>query len=290
MKKKIGKILLWTLIIIVALVVIVVLSLNPLVKGITETAVPILTKSPVTLGKCNISLLGASVNLDSFILGNPEGYETDHAIAFNRIYVDLDKSTLFNDVIVVNTVLIDGMSIVLEQGLTENNISKIISNLKSSSKSADAQEEAAEDQAEAQNKEEPKEAKKIVIRKIMVTNASVSISAKGLGGNALPIPLPPITLTNVGGDPDKDPDGVTLAQAIEEFLNAILESAGKIGIDVGDLSKTVLDSAKILGDQAGAALKNSNEALKGTGDALKGTGDETIKAVDDLTKGIKDLF
>lgn len=281
MKKKILKWLIGivaTLIVLaVVLVVGIVIFINPIVKTTTETLGPALTKAPVTLGRSNISIFGLSVDLEDLKVGSPEGYDADQSLGFKQIYIDVDQSTLFNDIIIVDSVLVDGLGITLEQGLTSNNIQAILNNVKAFVGAEEAKKTEPEPEATEEKKDEGA-GKKVVIRRLSIINAQVGLSIKGTGGAQAPIPVLPIHINNIGGDPDakEAPKGATIAEVVETMLSSVLNASSGALKAAGELLK---DAGKVTGETLEKAGDQAKDVLKDAGEGVK-----------DAAKGIRDLF
>lgn len=296
------KLLKWPLRIVISLVVLllvvifgVILFLNPLVRAIAETVVPPMTKTSITLGESDISLLGLRVALGDLQIGNPEGFKTDYALRFKKIVLDVDQWTVLNDVIYIDEVTVDGASVMLEQGITTSNLMTIVDNLKNMSAADTAKK--IDESAQPETAAKKASAKKIVIRKLTLSNAMVSFSLKGvMGGMSVPVPLPTITLTDIGGKSSNKSgeEGASLAEILDHIISAILNSAAEVSAGVKDIAKGLQDvggkAVETLGTAGGEAGKSAekllNEAGKGTGDAIK-SGTESAK---DVLKSVKDLF
>ena len=274
--KKLIKIAGGLVVVLVALFAALELSLDKLVLKGVNAAAPAALGVPVTLQDASISLLRGKAALQGLHIGNPEGFKTDGLFDLGSIAVDIDNSTLLSDTIVIKEIAIDGLALTYEKGLLDSNLGALIEQL-----SAGAEKEAPE-AGEAEEPTEPqdateKPAKKVVIEKLSITGSRMNFSITGAaaltGGGAIPLPLPPITLTDLG----KEKEGITFVEAIQEVLQAIAGAAGTAiagaGNLVGDAGKAVGEGAMDVGEGAveagkvvgGAAL----DAGKAVGDALK---------------------
>lgn len=275
--KKLLKILLGILVVLVLAFVVLNLFLGKIVLKTTNTAAPAALGVPVTLQDADIALLRGRAALAGLHVGNPAGFKTAGILDLGSISVRLDNSSLLSDTIVIKEITIDGLVLTYEQGLRTSNLGALIHQL-----SAGKEEEpSGQDQPEAPPAGEEKPGKKVIIEKLSITGSRMNLSLTGAaaltGGGAIPIPLPPITLTDLG----KESDGLTLTEAIEKILNAIAEvatsaisgagkllgaGAGAVGEGAADAGKAVVNTAA----DAGKALGNAaSDAGKAVGDALK---------------------
>lgn len=275
--KKLLKILLGILVVLVLVFVVLNLFLGKIVLKTTNAAAPAALGVPVTLQDADIALLRGRAALAGLHVDNPAGFKTDGILDLGSISVRLDNSSLLSDTIVIKEITIDGLVLTYEQGLRTSNLGALINQL-----SAGKEEEpSGQDKPEETPAGEEKPGKKVIIEKLSITGSRMNLSLTGAaaltGGGAIPIPLPPITLTDLG----KESDGLTVTEAIEKILNAILDvatsaisgtgkllgaGAGAVGEGAADAGKAVVNTAA----DAGKALGNAAaDAGKAVGDALK---------------------
>ena len=126
------KILKWVLIVLVVLVVIVVLAatvfLDSIVKTAVQTAGPAVIGAPITLKDVSISLFTGKVAMEGLVIGNPPGFQTDHAVKLDHFLLRLKPTSVFSKKIVIRQILIDGPEITYEVTLKGSNIGKISDN------------------------------------------------------------------------------------------------------------------------------------------------------------------
>ena len=238
-------------------------ALNPIVEKIVNAAAPAALGVPVTLQGADLSLARGRAALTGLHVGNPEGYKTDGLLDLGSVTVRLDVSSLLSDIIVVREIAIDGLVVTYEKGLLNSNLGALIDQLSAAEKAPEAAGETG--------KEKP--GKKVVIEKIVIADSHMTLSVTGAaaltGGGALPIPLPKITLTDLG----KEKEGVTLVEAVAHVLKAVAGATGT----------ALAGSAKLLGQGAEAVGEGTVEAGKavvgGTVDAGKAVVDGAAGAM-----------
>ena len=247
------------------------LSLGKIVLKSANAAAPAALGVPVTLQDVDISLLRGMAAVKGLHVGNPEGFKTAGLFDLGAVSVDVDNSTLLSDVIVIKEIAIDGLDLTYEQGLRGSNLGALIDQLSA------GQEEKPEDQKAPPEEKAPAEekpGKKVVIEKLSITGSQMNLSITGAaaltGGGSIPIPLPPIVLTDLG----KEKNGVTLVEAVREILDAIAGVAGTAVSGAGNLlgegateagkalAGTATDAGKALGGAAADAGKAVGDALK----------------------------
>ena len=233
-------------------------ALNPIVEKIVNAAAPAALGVPVTLQGADLSLARGRAALTGLHVGNPEGYKTDGLLDLGSVIVRLDVSSLLSDVVVIREIAIDGLVVTYEKGLLNSNLGALIDQLSAAEKAPEAAGEAG--------KEKP--GKKVVIEKLVIADSQMNLSVTGAaaltGGGALPIPLPKITLTDLG----KEKEGVTLVEAVAHVLKAVAGATGT----------ALAGSAKLLGQGAGAVGEGALAVGEGTVEAGKAVVGGTVDA------------
>ncbi len=256
MKK--NKKLIYSLILLVAVGYIFLhFILGFMVKTAVETVAPRLTGTPVSVGRVRLSPLTGSGTIKNFVIGNPEGFNTEFAISVGRIYFDLKLTSLLLGKIVVKDIIVESPEISYEQGLTSgSNISTILANLSS---------DESKESTEEESLKEEKEGTKVIIEHFLLTGGMVRLSAKFLLGVALPVPLPPIELHDIG----KESDGQYIGETIKEVFGAIAMSIQDVIVKANPL------------------FKEGADTLKG---AVKGGGKKVLEGGKQLFRSIKGFF
>ena len=226
---------------------------SAVLKGV-NSAGPAAFGVPVTLQDATIRPLRGKMALQGFHIGNPEGFKTDGLLDLDSITIHVDLASLRSDTIVVKRIAIDGLSLTYEKGLLNSNLGALIESL-----SGDA-EEAETQPPEDKQVGHGKSGKKVVIEKLTLTHLKMNFSLTGAaaltGGGHIPIPLPDITLTDLGKEEE---GGLTFVQAVQRVLTAIAGAAGT----------AIAGSAKLLGQGVGAVADGAWAVGEGTVDAGK---------------------
>lgn len=266
MIKKIFKI---SLIVIAVLLVTVYLvtmfAISPIVSGAVEKFAPEITGCEVKVESVSVSFLLDGVTVKGITVGNPEGYKTDNAFQLTKFSVDISLLSLLTDEIVVEEIIIDGAVVTVEQGLTTNNLLTIKSNIDKFVAKSAPKEEPVEEKEEPKEETEP--GKKLIIEDFYFTNAKVKFSVVGVGGAALPIPIPTLHLEDIGKSEDGESEGASVGEVLTEVYDAVMDAifsvtdvAGKGLSKAGD---AITDGASAVGDAASEAAKKAGSLIKG---------------------------
>jgi len=224
-------------------------SIGGIVKGVVEKVGTEATKAPVTLENVDFSITEGRGELTNLVVGNPEGFKSEHALRLGTIRVVVDTSSIGSNPIIVKEVVVDGPEVIYEVGNSfSTNIGTIQENVDAFAKSlgagggdeAPADEEPAADEGEGT---------KVVIQDLYIRNVKVSVAASALGGGSVGATIPEIHLEDIG----KDEGGASAGEVAAEFLDALLD--GVVGA-VADLNlKGLEDAGKGAIDAAGKTLK-----------------------------------
>lgn len=280
--KKAVKILVGILVVIAVILVVAELSLDRVILKGFNTAAPSALGVPATLQDASLSLFQGEAALEGLHIGNPEGFKTDGLFDLASVSVKLDNASLLTDTIIIREIAIDGMVLTYEKGLLNSNLGALIDQL-SAGKDEDAEDEKEEAEEEKADTEDDKPGKKVVIEKLTITGSKMNVSITGAaaltGGGAIPIPLPPITLTDLG----KEKEGVTVVEAIQDVLKAILGAAGSAITGAGHL---LGDGAKALGDGAWAVGEGTVDAGKAVVGGAADAGKAVVGGAADAGKAV----
>ena len=294
--KKLLKVLGIIVLSIVALVLLLVLTLplwlGPVVKPLANAAVPNITKTSFNLGHLSLNPYTGRFELGNMVLGNPAGYDEPTAVAVSNIVVDVAMTTACDKYVHIEEVTVDGVFVSLVKG-GENNVDNMLQiqyNVAGGKEKYEENKAKAEAEAKAKKPEEAKadegddeSAKKIVIDVLTLNDIKVKYGM-------LTIPVPSITLRDLG----KESDGLAAGELFEKIWEAIINSALAVGDGAKALGGLLKSGAGTLGDGAGKAASAVGEGTgkaasavgEGAGKAIEAVGDGAGKAVD----AVKGLF
>ncbi|NMA40091.1 MAG: AsmA family protein [Lentisphaerae bacterium] len=252
--KKIFTILAIVIIVLVVALAIVFSSLGRIIKTGVQTVGSQVTKSQITVDDIDLSLLGGKLVIDNLVIGNPEGFKTDSAMRLGKVQVKLNPKSIFSDSIEIYEVLVDAPQITYERSLTSSNISVIQKNVNAF---------LPKDDGKDKDKEEDKDkepGKKVVIDQVTVSNGQINLSATLLQGAALPVPLPTVSLVDIGKTRTVTPPEAA-AQVLSKVLSSILDVATEA------LKKVASAPGELLQSVTSEGTKKAEEAKKDIQDA-----------------------
>lgn len=267
--KKLLKIVLWSAVALVALAVLLVatlpLWLGPVARPIANCLGPRITQTDFYLGGLSLNPYSGRLAVSDLRIGNPAGYAEPTALNLDSLVVVLDGASLAGDCLHVREVTLKDCFVSYLYG-GENGIDNLTQLKMNVSGGEDKPESETTEPVAAEP--EAKDFKVIVDR--------LSVSGVRVKFQMLTIPVPPITLTDLG----KKSNGLTLAELTAQVWEAILKSATKAGDGAAALGGIINTAA----GQLGTALQ---EAGNTTGDSLKAASGSLQSAADAAGQSVK---
>jgi len=231
------------------------LSLESLVTLGVNTIGPKITGTRVSLGGISFKLLRGELTLKNFELGNPQDYSTPYALKADTLSIRLVPSSLLKEKIIINDITITGVDLYYEQGLSGSNLTAIKDNVDTFVKSLSSQEKKEE-----ASSTKPM-GKKLQVDNLSISGINVHLSIKGLGGNALPTPVPPIALSNIGSGPEGITPAELGATILDNLLSGVLSS-------VNSVIPSLKGTTEALGNGAGKVLEGTDKVVDGAKGAV----------------------
>lgn len=200
-----------------------VFFLGSAVRAGVNAVGPRLTNSRVTLGSASLSPLSGSGTLGDFVIGNPPGWSDQDAITLRKVSVKMEPFSIFGDHIVIDEVLIDGPVFNYETKFVSSNIKDLLANIGKFSGGGGT---APTDKGG--------HVIKFVVRKFRLTNGTARI---GVGAAGLPVPLPPISLDDLGvKEGGITPDqlaGAIMTNVLGSIVSGTADAMAKIATTTG---------------------------------------------------------
>ena len=221
-------------------------SLNRVVEAAIEKVGSDLTQTTVVLDEVSISPSSGRGTLRGFRVTNPQGFNDSSAFAFDQATVVIDVSTLTDDPVVIEHLIIENPQVTYEIGRDNDNISVLKENVDRYGTGAGAG-LAVDDDSQSPS---------FIIRDLQLTGGSVAITASGLEDSIVSSNLPDIRLENVGTQGNSASPEEIVTQVLAKLSTAV---AGAVrNVDVEGLSETAGEQA----DQIGEALRQGGQKAK----------------------------
>lgn len=236
------KFLLFLVVGLLALVLIVYVGGQFFLGSAVEAGVnrvgPRVTQTKVHLDDAALSPLSGTGTLTGLAVGNPAGWSEGNAFYLGRVQLDVEPASVFKDTIVINRLVIDQPEITYETRVVSSNIGDLLKNIEASV--GGGQEKPDDPNATP---------KKYIVKHFEFQNGKVTL---GVGPAALPLPLPPLELNDLGvaeGGLTAGQLAVAVTRAVlPNIISATASAGGKIGGAMGGVT--------------GDAVKQASEGLK----------------------------
>ena len=301
--KVIGKILLWTLAVVVVLLLALPLWIGPVVKGVANTVAPRITGTDFHLGEFGLNPYTGTLHVGDMQLANPTNFSEKNAVDLKAFDVDFAVTSLFfGKKYRVEFVEVNGVFVHVDVPKAANFL-QIAENATGGGDDDEAEAQTVDvkapeaQQTEAQQAEstkaepeqqEEKESKGVQIDRITLKDVTVKYG--------LPVKIPmDLELDGIGADSEY---GAAFMDVWVAVKDKVLSAANSVGGALGDLGKGAANALKdasgaaadALKDASGAATDTLKDAGGATADALKSAGGAATDALKSAGDGLKGLF
>ena len=182
-------------------------------------------KTDVSLEKIDLSILDGSISLQNLEISSPEGFSSK-AFRLDNVFVDLDIKSVFKEVIVIDSILVQSPKITLEkQG---RNLNALLKGMEPKKEIKETKETSKKDEVVTAEK-------KVIIKSLLVQDAKVAV------GDAFNINLPDISIKDLGEE--KEPLKASIA--LYDVLSIVSkDSLGALASKGKETLKDIEDTAK----------------------------------------------
>jgi hypothetical protein len=233
-------------VLVVVALVVLVNSLDSIIKKGVETVGPKATQVEVRLDGVHLSMLGGHGTLNGLFVGNPSGYKSESAMKVGTAHLALVPSSLMSDKVVIRSLRIESPEITFEGGLKDNNLTQIQKNVQAfagMTEAAPVGEPAAE----------PGATKKLQVDEFVLSGAKVNVLITSPVSFTTSVKIADIRLENLGAGPE----GITSAELTNLVTDKLVELVTKAAADaLADPSKLGKDALQRAGDSLNKSLKN----------------------------------
>ncbi len=214
--------------------------MGSIVKAGVNKMGPRLTQSKVELASASLSPLTGVGTLSGLSVGNPAGWSEGRAFYLGSVHVEMEPRSVFGEPIVINELTIDRPEFNYETRFVSSNIKDLLNNI-----------QAYTGKGEPAGRDE--KPKKFIVKKFRLTNGKATL---GVGSTAVPVPLPAISLDNLGVAEGGITSGQLAGAIMQDVLGTIVagtaDALGKIGATAGAAGF----------EKSGEAAKKAEEAIK----------------------------
>ena len=200
----IKKIFLWLIVLVVVAIVAVYFVRNYMVERAVEAGGTYALGVPTDLGSAGLAIRGGSLELNNLEVRNPEGFTAENFLSLRHGFLDVDAGSVLDDEVVVDSLIIEGATLNLEQIDNKGNYRVLMDNIKKV------------ELGESSEKEQKFRVGLVAVRDVQVTGALTLMGKKYEKSYS----VENITLRNVGSD-----NGATVGQITATVVQAIVSKA-----------------------------------------------------------------
>jgi hypothetical protein len=225
-------------------------SLDSIVEGALETHGSRLTGTSVQVEDVDISPQSGQGILRGLRIENPPGFSRGDAIRFGEVELRIDVSTLMSDPLVIEVVRIEAPHVSYEvKPPGKSNLDVIRANLERQAGGVSATKPPETAQGAPAAADAPP-VRRLLIREFRFEEGSVVADARALGGKRFEAEIPPLRLSNLGGEQGAPGDevGKTVLVAFTRGVAKTVASKGlgklleeKLGGSAGEAARGLLD-------------------------------------------------
>ena len=219
-------------------------NIDEIVREFIVEQVSEVTDTKVQLNAVKLDLKEGAGSLFNFEQPNPPGFQTKYAFHFDQAELDLDLKSIFDEVIIIEKVFINGAEVVYEYSDGKTNFIELknIINANMNNKTVAASTSKTDQPQQKETKKtQAKQSKKIIIKSFEMINTKVEGAVPFASSQTLSVTLPNIQLNNIGSKEG----GVEADQLMAIFIDT-LEKDLKRSINfkslVRDLEKDIKQS------------------------------------------------
>ncbi len=248
---------------LVAGVLVVLWSLDAIVKGAIERYGSEATKVTVHVGSVSLSVAHGSAAISDLTVANPSGFSPANVFRLGKTQVVIDLGTIRSNPMRIDEITIIAPEVHFELNQRgESNVEVVRRNLKQfgSGTSTEVSVPSEPTPAHPAGKERAN-AQRFVIKKLSIQAARLIIDAGVLGGTSRALKLPDTEETDIGAYPGGATAGEVAAAVVRTLVRDVAANVAA--------EKVERELEKHIGGEAGKALSEGvGEAVKGVGRAL----------------------
>ena len=184
-------------------VLVVIWSLDSIVKGAIERYGSAATKVAVHADSVALSLLGGSAAINDLTVANPSGFSSANVFRLGKIQLSLELGTIRSNPLVIDEITIVAPEVHFELDQNgESNVDVIRRNLaqfrSGASGGAPASPAPSQPTPAQPARREPADAQRFLIKKLSIQAAQLVIDTSALGGERRVVKLPDTEETDIG--------------------------------------------------------------------------------------------
>lgn len=261
------------IVLLIIFIAVALTNLGPIIKKAVNTYGPEITRTEIELKDVDVSLFQGEASLSGFLIGNPEGFHTPHAMTVQSVHVNINEKTIAKDPIIIDTIQVRAPDINYEIKGKTDNFRALLENIKKST--GTPKDPDATKPEPSQKKKEP--STNIFIKEFILTDGTVHLASSMLKEKNVSVSLPDIRMQDIG----KKDEGTTPAKAFQEIAEKLYRQ-----IQSEPVRQALKRELKELGQNFDQLQLNSREQIDKLREKSKEQLDSTKESVKDSVKGL----
>jgi hypothetical protein len=188
---------------------------------------------PTSLGSASLSIGAGSLDLDDYEVSNPKGFDDGDIFVVRHGYLDVDAGSIFDDQVVIDSLVLEGVKVNIEQDNDKGNYAVIMNNVKQ------------KDFGQASESERKYRIGLIALRNVEV-NAAINLLGKNQYQQSFSVDN--FTIRDIGTDGGASVGRITAVVLREVLSRAVSEGRGRLpgqySQKLKDISQGKLDEIK----------------------------------------------
>lgn len=221
------------------------LARNFLVKAAIEEAGNYALKVDTDLASVSLELGAGSMAMQDYHISNPPGYKAANFFEMEKAFLAVQTGSITDTLCIVDSLVLEGITLNLEQVDTKSNFKELMDNLKQLDLSSESSSETS---------------LIISLLEIRDINANASLTALGKEQTQKSFAVNNITLHNVGGSDGANPSEVIATVMKELIEKSVVKGQALLPGDFGDLKEGAIEKAK---DAVTDAVKDVGKSILG---------------------------
>lgn len=214
---------------------IAILFVGNLVRTGINRIGPTVLQAPVVLEEATLAPMSGLGTLTDLRIGNPAGWSKADALRVSRVQLHVKPFSVFSDPVEIMELEIENIDINYETKLVASNLSDLLKN---------AEKSLALNGPET--KTEDGKPIRLIVRKLVLTKATVTLSA---GGQNLVVPMPEINLVDLGvKEGGLTPPQLGFAIMRSLTANVVAASTRALGTVGGTTGAAALENIRQIGE------------------------------------------